>query len=167
MLKKVLFLQGRKSGSKSERRQRLNRHRLLTKTEVKDNGLLGILEVRRITPYDAGNYSCVPSYALPDWAQVHVMHGMTNLISPFLNVDIVYQYLSCASCYKLILSLHFIDEKQGNVIDGVSEVKIDASAAKKRGSEVTSDAISIDHIPKFCLIIAMILFISTLSPNLN
>ena len=70
-------------------------------------------------------------------------------------------------CYKLILSLHFIDEKQGNVIDGVSEVKIDASAAKKRGSEVTSDAISIDHIPKLCLIFAMILFTLTLSPNLN
>ena len=80
LLTKVLILQGRKSGSRSERRQRLNRHRLLTKTEVKDNGLLGILEVRRITPYDAGNYSCVPSYALPDWAQVHVMHGMTNLV---------------------------------------------------------------------------------------
>ena len=45
-------------------------------------------------------------------------------------------------CYKLILSLHFVDEKQGNVIDGVSEVKIDASAAKKRGSDVTSDAMS-------------------------
>ena len=46
------------------------------------------------------------------------------------------------------------------MIDGVSEVKIDASAAKKRGSEVTSDAISIDHIPKPCLIIAMILYIN-------
>ena len=53
------------------------------------------------------------------------------------------------------------------MIDGVSEVKIDASAAKKRGSEVTSDAISIDNISKLCLIIAMILFTLTLSPNLN
>ena len=97
LLTKVLFLQGRKSGSKSERRHRLNRHRLLTKTEVKDNGLLGILEVRRITPYDAGNYSCVPSYALPDWAQVHVMHGMTKLILPFLNLDIV----SPNMCYMI------------------------------------------------------------------
>ena len=42
---------------------------------MKENGLLGSLEIRRITPYDTGNYSCVPSYALPDWAQVHIVHG--------------------------------------------------------------------------------------------
>ena len=66
------------------RRRRLKRRRLLTKTEVTDNGLLGVLEIRRITPYDTGNYSCVPSYALPDWAQVHIMHGI--LIEISLNI---------------------------------------------------------------------------------
>ena len=45
---------------------------------MKENGLLGSLEIRRITPYDTGNYSCVPSYALPDWAQVHIVHGKTS-----------------------------------------------------------------------------------------
>ena len=53
------------------------------------------------------------------------------------------------------------------MIDGVSEVKIDASAAKKRGSEVTSDAISIDYNSKLCVIIAMILFTLALPTNFN
>ena len=69
-------LKGSQKGiSKRGRRRRMKRQRLLTKTEVKENGLLGSLEIRRITPYDTGNYSCVPSYALPDWAQVHIVHG--------------------------------------------------------------------------------------------
>ena len=73
--------------SQKGRRRRLKRQRLLTKTEVKENGLLGSLEIRRITPYDTGNYSCVPSYALPDWAQVHIVHGKYNFIPIFLNLD--------------------------------------------------------------------------------
>ena len=73
-----------KSISKRGRRRRLKRQRLLTKTEVKENGLLGSLEIRRITPYDTGNYSCVPSYALPDWAQVHIVHGNYMFTSIFI-----------------------------------------------------------------------------------
>jgi hypothetical protein len=83
-----IYLQNTKGALKKARRRRLKRQRLLTKTEVNDNGLLGILEIRRITPYDTGNYSCVPSYALPDWAQVHIVHGkiiyIGFLVSKFL-----------------------------------------------------------------------------------
>ena len=71
----ILNSQAPKGPPQKGRRRRLKRQRLLTKTEVKENGLLGSLEIRRITPYDTGNYSCVPSYALPDWAQVHIVHG--------------------------------------------------------------------------------------------
>ena len=70
--------------SQKGRRRRLKRQRLLTTTEVKENGLLGSLEIRRITPYDTGNYSCVPSYALPDWAQVHIVHGKHTFTSIFI-----------------------------------------------------------------------------------
>ena len=49
--------------------------RLSTGMEVTKTGIRGWLEVRKITPFDAGNYSCVPSYAIPDWTQVRIMHG--------------------------------------------------------------------------------------------
>ena len=54
------------------------------------------------------------------------------------------------------------DEKQNGVIDGVSEVKIDASAAKKRGPEVLSEAKSIIKYNNLFLIFITI-FIPTFS----
>ena len=48
---------------------------------------------------------------------------------------------------------HSTDEKQNGVIDGVSEVKIDASAAKKRGPEITSKAISRHTLANLCLVL--------------
>lgn len=50
--------------------------KLSIRTEVDSTGIKGWLVVRRTTHYDAGNYTCVPSYAIPDWVQVHVIHGM-------------------------------------------------------------------------------------------
>ena len=51
------------------------------------------------------------------------------------------------------------DEKQNGVIDGVSEVKIDASAAKKRGPEITSKAISIHKFDNICLVLLICSFV--------
>ena len=28
-----------------------------------------------MTPYDNGNYTCVPSYAIPDWTRVEILNG--------------------------------------------------------------------------------------------
>ena len=58
--------------------------KLATGMEVTKKGIRGWLEVRRTTPYDAGNYSCVPSYAIPDWTQVHIMHGKVFSATFFL-----------------------------------------------------------------------------------
>ena len=59
--------------------------KLATGMEVTEKGIRGWLEVRRVTPYDAGNYSCVPSYAIPDWTQVHIMHGSFVFSLPTMN----------------------------------------------------------------------------------
>ncbi len=37
--------------------------------------LYGWLQVDRVTPYDSGNYTCVPSYAVPAWIEIHVVQG--------------------------------------------------------------------------------------------
>ena len=123
---------------------------------MKENGLLGSLEIRRITPYDTGNYSCVPSYALPDWAQVHIVHGKNIFkMEKLLKIQKFIEALLCIWYqYMFILS----DEKQNGVIDGVSEVKIDASAAKKRGPEVSSSASAFLGHKKFFLVFTSIFF---------
>ena len=56
---------------------------------------------------------------------------------------------------------HSTDEKQNGVIDGVSEVKIDASAAKKRGPETTSKAIYSYKFDKFCLMLLFCSFVNS------
>ena len=55
------------------------------------------------------------------------------------------------------------DEKQNGVIDGVSEVKIDASAAKKRGPEITSKAISTHKFDYVCLVLLICSFVNYIS----
>ena len=32
-------------------------------------------QVEKVSQYDNGNYSCVPSYAIPDWIRVEILHG--------------------------------------------------------------------------------------------
>lgn len=69
-----------------------------------------------MTPYDAGNYTCVPSYALPDWAQVFILHGKwkwkwkKNIENNLFNG--LYDFL-------------FTEDNQAELYDGVSEVKLD------------------------------------------
>ena len=127
--------------------------RLLTKTEVNSNGLVGTLEIRRITPYDTGNYSCVPSYAIPDWAQVHIMHGTYILNHKITDIVQFFEHW-LVIIISVCLSL-FIDEQQNGVFDGVSEVKIDASAAKKRGSAEASSAPRTFEINAFYVITSL------------
>lgn len=58
-----------------------NRHqpsRMVTRTEVTEVGINGWIQIHRVTPYDSGNYTCVPSYAIPAWTQVHIMHDETQ-----------------------------------------------------------------------------------------
>jgi hypothetical protein len=43
--------------------------------EVRATELSGWLRVDAVTHYDAGNYTCVPSYAVPAWTEVHITHG--------------------------------------------------------------------------------------------
>jgi hypothetical protein len=31
--------------------------------------------VDKVTSYDNGNYTCVPSYAIPDWTRVEILNG--------------------------------------------------------------------------------------------
>ena len=55
---------------------------------------------------------------------------------------------------------HSTDEKQNGVIDGVSEVKIDASAAKKRGPKATSKAIYRYKSDRFFLLLLFCSFVN-------
>lgn len=50
-------------------------NRVTISSEFVHDELQGYLQVDNVTPYDAGNYTCVPSYAIPDWVQVHILHG--------------------------------------------------------------------------------------------
>ena len=49
--------------------------RLATNTEIGANGIQGWLEIAKVTPFDSGNYTCVPSYAIPAWIQILVLPG--------------------------------------------------------------------------------------------
>ncbi len=51
------------------------RRRISTGTSLGATELSGWLQVDAVTHYDAGNYTCVPSYAVPAWAEVHILHG--------------------------------------------------------------------------------------------
>ena len=52
--------------------------RILTNTEIGPNGIQGWLEILRVTPFDSGNYTCVPSYAIPAWINIVVLPGTPN-----------------------------------------------------------------------------------------
>ena len=43
--------------------------------EFSPTELSGWIRVNSATHYDAGNYTCVPSYATPAWTDVHILHG--------------------------------------------------------------------------------------------
>ena len=39
------------------------------------DSVTGRLAISRTLPSDSGNYSCLPSYATPDWVMVHIVTG--------------------------------------------------------------------------------------------
>ena len=43
--------------------------------ELSPTSLSGWIRVESATHYDAGNYTCVPSYATPAWTDVRILHG--------------------------------------------------------------------------------------------
>ena len=49
-------------------------YRISMESEVTSE-LRGWLTIARVSPYDSGNYTCVPSYAVPAWTEVLVAHG--------------------------------------------------------------------------------------------
>ena len=54
-------------------RSRMSEPRILTSTEIGTNGIQGWLEILRVTPFDSGNYTCIPSYAIPAWINILVL----------------------------------------------------------------------------------------------
>lgn len=81
--------------------------------------LVGWLIIERAGPYDAGNYTCVPSYAVPASAEVQVIHH-GNEISR-----------TCSQCNFNANSLFVVSDKnlQQGLLKEVSEVKVDVSSA--------------------------------------
>ena len=65
----------------------------------------------RVTPFDSGNYTCVPSYAIPAWINIVVLPGTPNDLLTLISL-------------KMIL----LDASQAEY-DGVSEVKVDTSTS--------------------------------------
>ena len=57
-------------------RSRAAEPRIMTNTEIGPTSIQGWLEIQKVTPFDSGNYTCVPSYAIPAWIQILVLPGM-------------------------------------------------------------------------------------------
>ena len=56
-------------------RSKSEHSRISTNTEIGANGIQGWLQITKVTPFDSGNYTCVPSYAIPAWIQILVLPG--------------------------------------------------------------------------------------------
>ena len=57
-------------------RSRTAESRIMTSSEIGPTAIQGWLEIQRVTPFDSGNYTCVPSYAIPAWIQILVLPGI-------------------------------------------------------------------------------------------
>ena len=57
-------------------RSKSEHSRISTSTEIGANGIQGWLQITKVTPFDSGNYTCVPSYAIPAWIQILVLPGV-------------------------------------------------------------------------------------------
>ena len=65
-------------------RSRAAEPRIMTNTEIGPTSIQGWLEIQKVTPFDSGNYTCVPSYAIPAWIQILVLPGTTAILLSFL-----------------------------------------------------------------------------------
>ncbi len=83
--------------------------------------LRGWLQVDSVTPYDSGNYTCVPSYAIPAWTEVHILHGEKTYIFQHTHLKIL----------KKINTLYLgnAEENQAGLHNGASEVKVDVTSS--------------------------------------
>lgn len=104
---------------KGRRRGQGKPSRISIRSEVK-NDLRGWLQISQVTPYDAGNYTCVPSYARPASAQVYVLHGAKE--RDFLLVDTVNEK-------QFFFSFLSEAENQASLHKEVSEVRAEVSSA--------------------------------------
>ena len=64
-------------------RSRAAEPRIMTNTEIGPTSIQGWLEIQKVTPFDSGNYTCVPSYAIPAWIQILVLPGTTAILLLF------------------------------------------------------------------------------------
>ena len=50
----------------------------LSTSVTRDDALQGRLVIASTRAGDSGNYSCIPSYATPDWIMIHIVRGVTS-----------------------------------------------------------------------------------------
>ena len=50
----------------------------LSTSVTRDDALQGRLVIANTRVGDSGNYSCIPSYATPDWIMIHIVRGVTS-----------------------------------------------------------------------------------------
>ena len=66
-------------------RSKSEHSRISTSTEIGANGIQGWLQITKVTPFDSGNYTCVPSYAIPAWIQILVLPGLYEFTKSHFN----------------------------------------------------------------------------------
>lgn len=71
--------------------------RIMTTTEIGPTGIQGWLEIAKVTPFDSGNYTCVPSYAIPAWIQILVLPGKLLLMSVIWQSSHHFPFCRCIS----------------------------------------------------------------------
>ena len=54
-------------------------HLQMSASVTRSDVLQGRLVIRSTVAGDTGNYSCLPSYATPDWVMVHIVTGNIRL----------------------------------------------------------------------------------------
>lgn len=78
-------------------RSRSSQPRIMTNTEIGPTGIEGWLEIAKVTPFDSGNYTCVPSYAIPAWIQILVLPGKSKSLISLWHKLIIAPYCRCIS----------------------------------------------------------------------
>jgi hypothetical protein len=91
-------------------RSRSAEPRIMTNTEIGPTSIQGWLEIQKVTPFDSGNYTCVPSYAIPAWIQILVLPGMyyCNFTIFFLKTVCMYLLIYLFNNIREFLYLYII-----------------------------------------------------------